>query len=156
MPPTAAINAGVADRPRSFVHPITLSLSKLSLLQRMASNDTNGKRKSEEEAESLTARKRLWLSNNDGGDDDSSNSPEEETIEEEEVSSEESSMNQLNTSDEKLSTKRGHGMVFSDDGDTIAPSLKPRILERHMRSNLDISDDDDFWIYLVIVVVSNS
>jgi hypothetical protein len=32
----------------------------LSLLQRMASNDNN-KRKLEEEAESSTVRKRLWL-----------------------------------------------------------------------------------------------
>jgi hypothetical protein len=69
----------------SLVQPITLSLSKLSFLQRMASND-NGKRKLEEEAESSTARKRLQLSNNDGSDDDSSDSPEEEMEEDEEVS----------------------------------------------------------------------
>jgi hypothetical protein len=50
-------------------HPTdhSLSLSKLSLLQRMASNDNNGKRKLEEEAESLTARKRLRLSDDDDG-----------------------------------------------------------------------------------------
>jgi hypothetical protein len=68
----------------SLIQLITLSLSKLSLQQRMASND-NGKRKMEEEVESLTARKRLWLSDDDASDDDSSDSPEEET--EEEVSS---------------------------------------------------------------------
>jgi hypothetical protein len=61
----------------SLIQLITLSLSKLSLQQRMASND-NGKRKMEEEVESLTARKRLWLSDNDASDDDSSDSPEEE------------------------------------------------------------------------------
>jgi hypothetical protein len=38
---------------------ITLSLSKLSLLLRMASNDNNGKCKLEEEAESSMMRKRL-------------------------------------------------------------------------------------------------
>jgi hypothetical protein len=50
----------------SLVQLITLSLSKLSLLQRMASND-NGKRKLEEEAESSMARKRLRLSDDDTG-----------------------------------------------------------------------------------------
>jgi hypothetical protein len=44
-----------------LIQPITLSLSKLSLLQRMASND-NDKHKLEEEAESSMVRKRLWLS----------------------------------------------------------------------------------------------
>jgi hypothetical protein len=48
----------------------------------MSSND-NGKRKMEEEAESSTVRKRLWLSDNDASDDDSSDSLEEETVEEE-------------------------------------------------------------------------
>jgi hypothetical protein len=43
----------------SLVQLITLSLSKLSLLQRMTSNENKGKRKLEEEAESSTARKRL-------------------------------------------------------------------------------------------------
>jgi hypothetical protein len=79
-------------RSLSLMQPITLSLSKLPLLQRMASND-NGKRKLEEEAESLTARKRFWLSNDDAGDDGSSDSLEEETEEEEEVSLEETLMN---------------------------------------------------------------
>jgi hypothetical protein len=65
-------------------------------------------------------------------------------VEVEEVSSKESSMNQLDTSDEKLLTKRGHGMVFSDDGDTNAQSSKPHIHESHIRSNPDSSDDDDF------------
>jgi hypothetical protein len=52
----------MAERPMalSFIQSITLSLSKLSLLQRMASNDNNNsKRKLEEEAESTTVRKRL-------------------------------------------------------------------------------------------------
>jgi hypothetical protein len=57
MPPTTAINAG-ASFTLSLIQPITLSLSKLSLLQGMASND-NGKCKLEEEAESSMARKRL-------------------------------------------------------------------------------------------------
>jgi hypothetical protein len=57
-------------RALSLIEPITLSLSKLSLLQRMASNDNNSKHKLEEEVESSTARKRLWLSDNDAGDDD--------------------------------------------------------------------------------------
>jgi hypothetical protein len=106
----------------SLVELITLSLSKLSLLQRMTSNDNNGKRKMEEEAESSMVRKRLWLFNDDGGDADSSDSleeesPEEEMPEEEEVSSKEASMNQLDTS-KKLYARHTHGILFSDDGDT--------------------------------------
>jgi hypothetical protein len=66
----------------SPVQPITFSLSKLSILKRMASHDSSGKRKLEEEAESSMARKRLRLSDDDAGDDDSSDSPEEETEEE--------------------------------------------------------------------------
>jgi hypothetical protein len=89
-----------AIRSLSLIQPITLSLSKLSLLQRMSSNDNNGKCKLEEEVESSTARKKLRLSDDDVDDDDSSDSPDEET--EEEVSSEETSMNQLNISKEKL------------------------------------------------------
>jgi hypothetical protein len=80
----------MAEQPMalSFVQPITLSLSKLSLLQRMVSNDdNNGKRKLEDETESSTARKRLRLSDNNGSDDNSSDSSEET---EEEVCSEES------------------------------------------------------------------
>jgi hypothetical protein len=94
----------------SLVQPITLSLSKLSLLQRMASND-NDKHKLEEEVESLMVRKMMWLSNDDDGDYDSSDSPKEE-----EVSSEETLMNQLDISEEKLFAKHGHGITFSDDG----------------------------------------
>jgi hypothetical protein len=44
-------------RSLSLIQPITLSLSKLSLLQRMASND-NDKCKLEEEAESSVRRRR--------------------------------------------------------------------------------------------------
>jgi hypothetical protein len=108
----------------SLVQPITLSLSKLSLLQRMASNN-NGKHKLEKEVESLTTRKRLWLSDDDGCDDDSSDLSEEETKEEEdEVSSEESSM-KLDTSEEKLMAKQGRRMIFSHDDDTAMPSSEP-------------------------------
>jgi hypothetical protein len=93
----------------SLIQLITLCLSKLSHLQRMASNDNNDKHKLEEEVESSTARKRLRLSDDDTSDADSSDSPKEET-EEEEVSLEETSMNQLNTSKEKLQAKRVLGM----------------------------------------------
>jgi hypothetical protein len=86
----------------SLAQLITLSLSKLSLLQRMASNDNNGKCKFREEAYSSTMGKMLQLSDDDAGDDDSSNTLEEETEEEEEVSSEETSMSQLDTFEEKL------------------------------------------------------
>jgi hypothetical protein len=134
----------------SLIQPITLSLSKLSLLQRMASNDNNDKHKMEEEVESSMARKRLRLSNDDASDDDSSNSPEEET-EEEEVSLEEMPMSdQLDTSKEKLQAKRDHGIVFGDDGDTTSPSSEPRTPESRRRSdedsNDDDDDDDDFWM----------
>jgi hypothetical protein len=107
------------------IQPITLSLS---LLQRMACNN-DGNHMLLEEAESLTARKRLWASNDDGGDDDSSDSPEEETKEEpeadEEVSLEETFTNQLNTSEEKLFGRRARGMLFGDDGDTPSTSSEP-------------------------------
>jgi hypothetical protein len=106
----------------SLIQLITLSLSKLYILQRMASNDNNNKRKLEEEVESSTARKRFCLFDDDDGDDDFSDSSKEETEEEEEVSSTESSMNQLDTSKEKLLAKRDHGLVFGDDGDTTSPS----------------------------------
>jgi hypothetical protein len=134
----------------SLVQPITLSLSKLCLLQRIASND-NGKCKLEEEAESSIMRKRLWLSDDDTSGDDSSDSPKEEAEEEmeEEVSSEETSMNQLDTSKEKLLAKRARGLVFGDDGDTTSPSSEPRTLESHRCTNKDSSDeddDDDFWM----------
>jgi 23S rRNA maturation-related 3'-5' exoribonuclease YhaM len=63
----------------------------------MTSND-NDKLKMEEEAETSTVSKRLWHTD----DDDSSDSPEEE------VSSEETSMNQLDTSEDKLFARRAH------------------------------------------------
>jgi hypothetical protein len=139
-------------RSLSLVQLITLSLSKLSLLQRMACND-NDKRKLEEEAESLTARKRLRLFDDDASDDDSYDSPGEEMKEEqeteEEVSSEETLMNKLHTSKEKLSIKRGCGMIFSDDGDTTSSSSELCNPKSHWRSDEDSSDDDDdddFWI----------
>jgi hypothetical protein len=135
MSPTAAINAG-ASFALSLIQPITLSLSKLSLLQRMASND-NDKCKLEEDAESLTARKRLRLFNDDADANDSSDSPEEE------VSSEETSMNQLDTSEEKLFAKRGHGMIFCDDGNTTLPSSEPRTPESRRCSDEDNNDEDD-------------
>jgi hypothetical protein len=72
----------------SLIQPITLSLSKLSRLQRMASND-NDKCKLEEEVESSTARKRLWLFDDNGSDNDSSDLQEEETKEEQETEMEE-------------------------------------------------------------------
>jgi hypothetical protein len=111
----------------SFIQPITLSLS---LLQRMASNDDD-KHKMEEEAESSMARKRLWPS-----DDDSSDSPEEE-----EVSSEESSMNQLDTSKEKLYAKRARSILFSNDGDTPSTSLEPCTPGSRQCSDEESSDD---------------
>jgi hypothetical protein len=110
----------------SLAQPITISLSKLHLLQRMASNDNNGKYKLEEEAEYSIARKRLWLSNDDDGDDDdSSDSPEEET--EEEVSLEEMLMNQR---------------------DTPSTSLEPRTPESRRRFDEESNDEDDnnFWM----------
>jgi hypothetical protein len=93
----------------------------------------------DEEAESTTARKRLRLSVNVGGDDDTSNSSdlpeeepeeeEEETEEEEEVSLEEISMNQLDTSKEKLYGRRAHDILFSDDGDNPSMPSEPRTPE---------------------------
>jgi hypothetical protein len=113
----------------------------------MTSND-NDKSKLEKEAESSMARKRLWLSDDDANDDDSSDSLEEEIEEEEEVFAEEMSMNQLNTSEEKLFAKRDHDMIFSNDGDTTLCSLEPHTPESHRRSDEDSSDedDDDFWM----------
>jgi hypothetical protein len=128
----------------SFIQPTTLSLSKLSHLQGLASNnDNNGKCKLDEEAESLIARKRPRLSDDDG-DNDSSNSLEEET--EEEVSSEETSMNQLDTSEDKLFAKCTH-FCGSNDGDTTSPSFEPRTPESRRRSDEGSSDDDDdIWM----------
>jgi hypothetical protein len=128
----------------SLIEPITLSLSKLLLLQRMASNSNNGKHKMEEEAESSTTRKRLWLSGDDGGDGDSSDLLEEDVVE---VSSVEMLMNQLDTSEEKLYARRAHGILFSDDGDTPLMSSEPRTPESRWRSDEESSDDDDdFWM----------
>jgi hypothetical protein len=107
-----------------FIQPITLSLS---LLQRMTSNDDN-KRKMEEEAESSMVRKRLRLSDDGGIDDISSDSPErepEEETEEEEVSSEETSMNQLDTSEEKLHARCACDILFNDDSESPSMSSEP-------------------------------
>jgi hypothetical protein len=71
----------------------------------MAPNNKNRKRKVEEEAVySAAVRKRLRFSGDNGGDDSSGESVEEteEAEETKDVSSEESSMNQLNTCEEKL------------------------------------------------------
>jgi hypothetical protein len=132
MPPTMAINAGA---PFTLSHPTdhSLSLSKLSLLQRMASND-NGKCKLEEEVKSSTMRKRLRPSDNDGGDNDSSDWLEEE------VSSEKMLMNQLDTSEEKMFAKRTHS---SDDDDTTSLSLKPRTPNSRWCFDEESSNDDD-------------
>jgi hypothetical protein len=108
------------------------------------------------------ARKRLWYTDDDGGDDDSSNSlkedlleqePKEEVEEEmkEEISSKETSMNQLDTSKEKLYARRARGVLFSNDGDTPSMSSEPPpTLESHWRSDVESSDDDDndddFWM----------
>jgi hypothetical protein len=136
----------------------------------MASNE-NDKCKMEEEAKSLTARKRLWHTNDNGGDNDSSNSsdsPDEESLEEEleeeeeemeeeegeegetkeEVPSEETSMNQLDTSEKKLYGRHAHGYLFGNDGDTplMLPDTPPTP-KVHRRSNEQSSDDDDdFWM----------
>jgi hypothetical protein len=40
---------------------------------------------------------------------------------EEEVSLEESSMNQVDTSEDKLVAMRGRGLFFGDDNDTMSP-----------------------------------
>jgi hypothetical protein len=117
----------IADMSTTFslIQPITLSLTTLSVIKRMASNDNNGKRKMEEEAETSVVRERLWLSIDNGGNDDSSDSQdeemeeeEEETETEEEVSSEESSMNQVDTSEDMLVVERGYELFFGDDGGT--------------------------------------
>jgi hypothetical protein len=76
---------------------------------------------------------------------------EEEEETEEEVSSKESLMNQLDTSNEMLLAKRGHGIVFGDDGDTPSPSSEPRTLEMPSSSvcfdpNSSDNDDNDFWM----------
>jgi hypothetical protein len=104
----------------------------------MASNENNGKRKWEEEAESSAVRKCLQLFD----DDDSSDSLEGK----EEVSSEESSMNQLDTSEEKLLAKGSCDLFFSDDGNTTSLSSKPLTPETptsRVRSGPDGSSNDD-------------
>jgi hypothetical protein len=71
----------------------------------------------------MAARKRLRHTDDNGDEDDSSDSPQEEPEEEEEeVSSEVSSLNQLDTSEEKLYARRARGYLFSDDGDTPSTS----------------------------------
>jgi hypothetical protein len=80
----------------------------------MASNDNNKRKQEEAEEWTLIVKKRLWHSDDDDNNDDSSGESEEE-IEEEEVYSKES-MNQSDTSEEKLMHKRTCG---SDDGDTL-------------------------------------
>jgi hypothetical protein len=126
-------------------------------------SDNNGKDMMEEEAESsMVGRKRLWHIDDDGGDDDSSKSSdsleeeplqeeeeeeEEEEETEEEVSSEVSSMNQLNTSKEKLYARHACGYLFGDDGDTplTSPDTPPTPGSRQRsdeESNFD--DEDDF------------
>jgi hypothetical protein len=148
---TTGINDGARSLSCRTDH--SLSLSKLPLLHRMASNN-NGKRKMEEEAESsMVARKRLWHTDGNNGDDDSSESseeepPQEEPEEEEEVSSEVSSMNQLDTSEEKLYARCARGYLFGDDGDTPSTSPDtPPIPKSRRCSNEESSDDDDeFWM----------
>jgi hypothetical protein len=125
----------------------------------MASNDNNGNRGLEEEVETSAVRKRLRLSDNDGGDDNSSDLQHEDTVEEdeemeEEVSSEVSSMNQIDTSEDKLVAKHDSRLFFGDDGDTTSPSSEPHTPEMPSScvrldpdgSDDDGSDDDDFWI----------
>jgi hypothetical protein len=82
------------------------------------------------------------LSDDNGSDDDSFDLPEEE-----ELPSEESSMNQLDTSEEKSLAKHDRGIIFSDDGDTSSSSSKPRVPKTsssRMRFDPDSSNIDDF------------
>jgi hypothetical protein len=88
---------------------------------------SNNKRKVEEEVESLATKKRLWLCDNTDYDD-SSGELEEET-EDDEVSSEESSMNQLDTSEDKLMAKCGCALFFGNHDDISSLELEPRSLE---------------------------
>jgi hypothetical protein len=55
-------------------------------------------------------------------------------------------MNQLDTSEEKSFSKRGHRIIFSDDVDITLPLLEPCILKSHRRSDEDNNDEDDFWM----------
>jgi hypothetical protein len=85
---------------------------------------------------------------------DSSDSPEEEETKEveeetkeEEVSLEKMSMNQLDTSEEKLLAKCTHDIIFRDDSDTTLPSSEPRTPKSHRCFDEDNGDDDDdFWM----------
>jgi hypothetical protein len=63
----------------------------------------------------------------------------------------ETSMNQLNTSEEKLYARCAHGILFKDDGDTPSTSSDtPPTPKSHRRSDEESSDndddDDDFWM----------
>jgi hypothetical protein len=111
----------------------------------MASND-NDKRKMEEEVESSMVRKHLWHSDDDNSEDDSSDLSKEEP---EEVSLKETSMNQLDTSEEKLYARRARGIIFSDDGDTplafLEPPSTPESCQCSDEERSD-DDDDDFWM----------
>jgi hypothetical protein len=151
MPSTAAINGARAPFTPSCRTNHSLPLSKLPLLQRMASND-NDQCKMEEEAESSMTRKHLQHIDDHGGDDDSFDSsdspdeepPEEEPEEEEEVSLEEISVNQLDTSEEKLYARRAHGILFKDNNDTPSTSSEsPPTWESHRRSDEESRDDDN-------------
>jgi hypothetical protein len=55
-------------------------------------------------------------------------------------------MNQLDISEEKLFAKRGHDMIFSDDGDTILLSSEPRTSESCRCSDKDNNDKNNFWM----------
>jgi hypothetical protein len=69
---------------------------------------------------------------------------EEET--KEDISSEESSMNQFDTSEEKLLAKHGRSLFFGDDSDTTSLSLEPRTPDMPsncVRSILNGNDEDD-------------
>jgi hypothetical protein len=76
-------------------------------------------------------------------DNDSSDSLEEQ----EEVSSEEILMNQLDTSEEKLPTKRTCGIIFSDTTLAASEPRTPKCRRRSDEDNIDDNDDDDdLWM----------
>jgi hypothetical protein len=126
----------------SHQQPTTLSLYTLSR-PIMASNDNN-KHKVEEEVESsVIVKKRLRLSDDD---DDSSGESQEE------VSSEES-MNQPDSSEEKLMCKHACG---SDDGNTSSMESElrsPETLSSHVCTDPDGGgdDNDDFDDFLMYI-----
>jgi hypothetical protein len=67
-------------------------------------------------------------------------------------------MNQLDTFEEKLLAKCGHGLLFSNDDDTTSPSLEPcspKMSSSRVRFDPDGSDDV-FWMYINAEVLSNS